>query len=228
MMTDLKQMIYESLEYINLYYYENDKYILSLKKNLELLSKEIVDFFELKDFGDKVDIKIYNNIDDFRKLCADLHYGTVDKVPLWACGFCNNIDGVPTICVLSLEEYRKTKGHETGTLDDIKYLIMHEFVHACHCKIGEIKYKWLSEGLATTISHQYDYHEYHLDATLDEMIHGAHNYANYYTMFSYVYNTYGKEYIFSLIKNFELLEKDTPRLYNETCEYVHNIDYKKL
>lgn len=37
-------------------------------------------------------------------------------------------------------------------------------------------------------------------------------------MFCYVYETYGRDYILSLIRNNELLKNDTPKLYEETVK----------
>lgn len=47
------------------------------------------------------------------------------------------------------------------------------------------------------------------------MIDGNIDYRNYHTMFKYVLDTYGREYILSLINNSNLLVSETPKLYDE-------------
>ena len=77
---------------------------------------------------------------------------------------------------------------------------------------------WLTEGLATFLAHQYDDKELEFNATLEEIKVGKTSYTNYYIMFNYVLNTYGKDYILKLIKDEELLQNETNRLYEETKE----------
>lgn len=138
---------------------------------------------------------------------------SVDEIPKWLCGVAHE-NFVYTLC---LEECVKTKGHEEHNLDDLKYLIVHEFTHCCHNKFKNgSTYIWLAEGLSTTISHQYDKCDDIFNFTLEQTKNGGPDYRNYHTMFSYVYETYGREYILELINNFSLLEEDTPKLYEET------------
>ena len=77
--------------------------------------------------------------------------------------------------------------------------------------------------MACLLSRQYDDVKLGFDATLDEVINGNTNYSNYYTMFLYVYNTYGKEYILELLRNSEKLISETPVLHEETIKYYNNI-----
>lgn len=217
------------LEYMNIEYGKKDiEYIDSLICDVDKISKDIVAFFGIEYFGNKVEVKLYDNLKEFRELFVKLkYYEDIDKVPKWACGCAYKDMNTDIIATLSFMEYIKTKGHENDTINDLKYLVLHEFVHSCHIKLtDEPTFTWLKEGLATTISHQYDNAELIFDLTLEGAMHGGHDYRNYHTMFSYVYDTYGREYILTLVKNFELLKQETPRLYIETKNYVDNI--KKL
>ena len=125
------------------------------------------------------------------------------------------MNGVYHINVLSLEKYKKTQGHEKHNLNDLKCLIMHEFVHSCVLKINNSSLPaWLNEGIAIKLSHQYDNKEYKFNASLNEMINGCNNYINYYTMFSYALDKYGKDYILDLILNNKAFD-ETEKLYND-------------
>lgn len=220
----------KELTYMNIEYTDKDKlYIENLIEDIEQNSQEIVDFFEIENFGSKVEVKLWDDVKRYRLRNSEIYFrGNEKNVPNWSCGFAyvdNVTSYVETLC---LEEYRKTLSHEKGTLNDLKHLILHEFTHACHLKINTKSYIWLSEGLATTISRQYDSCELIFDATLDQIKGKEYTkYNNYHTMFCYVYEMYGKDYILKLINNYELQKQDTEKLYNETVEYIKNKMHKR-
>ena len=203
----------KELKYINLEYNECDKnYIDELIDYINLSSEEITNFFSIDSFNPKVDIKLYDDIDKFNEW---YYYFNKKEAPLWFCGFSFKMNGVYHINVLSLEKYKKTQGHEKHNLNDLKCLIMHEFVHSCVLKINNSSLPaWLNEGIAIKLSHQYDNKEYKFNASLNEMINGCNNYINYYTMFSYVIGKYGKDYILDLILNNKAFD-ETEKLYND-------------
>lgn len=104
---------------------------------------------------------------------------------------------------------------------------MHEFTHSAHrfaikSEDEVLEYKWLSEGLATTISHQYDKVKLNFsNTTLEEMINKFSDYNNYHTMFTYVLKNYGKDYILELIYDYDKLVKDTPKLFDEVNNFYN-------
>lgn len=210
-----KELSYMIIEYTK----KDEKYINDIIVYLEHVSQEIIDFFAIENLNNKIKVTLWDSLENFRNLYQKLGYSlTADgKVPEWICGFAYNCD----VEALTIEEYKKTRGHENANVQDLMHLILHEFVHACHNNIlNNEHYAWLSEGMATTISHQCDESELKFNATCDEMIHGCQNYLNYHTMFSYVIDAYGKDYVTKLIKDYAFLEKETPRLYKEVKEYV--------
>lgn len=203
----------KELKYINLEYNECDKnYIDELIDYINLSSEEITNFFSIDSFNPKVEIKLYDDIDKFNEW---YYYFNKKEAPLWFCGFSFKMNGVYHINVLSLEKYKKTQGHEKHNLNDLKCLIMHEFVHSCVLKINNSSLPaWLNEGITIKLSHQYDNKEYKFNASLNEMINGCNNYINYYTMFSYALDKYGKDYILDLILNNKAFD-ETEKLYND-------------
>lgn len=210
----------KELKYMIIEYTSSDKkYIDEFVSYLEQVSQEIVEYFNIDFLDNRIKIRLWNSLEDFRNLYLKYGYSlTKDgNVPNWVCGFVYNSD----VEALTLDEYKKTHGHEKDNLKDLMHLILHEFVHACENTMSNNgHYAWLSEGLATTISHQYRGANLIFNATLVEMINGCQDFSNYYTMFTYVSNTYGHNYIMKLLKNFDLLKIDTPRLYEETINYV--------
>ena len=221
----------KELKYMNIEYTEKDKlYIEELVDYIEQISQEIVDFLGIVNFGNKVEVKLWDDITKYRKSQFNVYpcgAKNADEIPKWSCGFAFSKDNKSYVETLCLEEYRKTLGHENGTLDDLKHLILHEFTHSVHLKVNDKDCVWLSEGLATTISHQYDNYDLTFDASLGQMKgDGYTHYTNYHTMFYYVYETYGRDYILELVNNYELQKQETERLYNETVEYVKNKTHK--
>lgn len=208
------------LKYIIFDYGEDSvNYIDSLTNNFDDLCDEIVKFFALENYGEKTTVILWDDLEKFRNFYNE---NFKRKCPETTVGFqiVNNINS------LSFNQYIKTKGNENNSMDDFKRLILHEFVHAVHRKVSDIyQLMWLVEGLSTSLSKQYAYKtDLVFDASLDECIKGGTNYSNYYLMFNYVLNNYGKDYILKIIKdkNFGYLE--TPRLYSEVNSYYNNFN----
>ena len=211
-------------KYIEIHYTDKDiDYINSLIDFIEKSEEEIVSFFDIENFGIKVMLYLFDDLDCFRKSISTR--SKRNEVPEWLCGYSfveNNKFIINTLC---LQEYKKTMGHANYNLKDLEYLVMHEFVHSCQQKY--IKFntnvnrmpRWFIEGMATFVSHQYDNTELSFDATLEEMIKGNTKYSNYYAMFLYVYNNYGKKYILELLENCDKLINETPYLFEEARKY---------
>lgn len=215
-----KRSKFQMLDYMIVESTDKDKdYIDGFASKLNSISKEIIDFFEISKLSRKMPIMLYDSLEEFRKIYKDFGYNLDDdgNTPLWVCGFSHKGD----VHVLCLDEYKKTFGHEDATSDNLLYLILHEFVHSCHGEFANINkcYKWISEGVATTISHQRDNDDMIFDSDLDGMMYGLSNYQNYHTMFKHVLDTYGKDYVLKLIKDSSFMESETPKLYEE----VNNI-----
>ena len=213
-----KELKYMTIEYTS----EDLGYIELFIDELNRISEEIVRFFNIKEFGNKVHVVLNDKLEKFRQKYIEVGYYLEEDgtVPKWSCGFADG-DIVETLC---LKEYRKTLSHENADVEDLLHLILHEFTHSCHNKVmldQEKYYVWLSEGLATTLSHQHDKSELIFNATLDEMKDGLTDYRNYHTMFKYVLDTYGRDYVLKLIEDYDLLVSHTPVLFEETKE-VYN------
>lgn len=204
-------------------YTNNDKdYIDEIEKYLLNEIENIINFFEIDNYGEKIIINLFDSINKLWELHNDL-YNTIEKygkVPEGVCGFSvkNNI------FTLTYSEFIKSKGHENSSLNDLKKLILHELIHCIHAKKNtKTLYKiWLSEGIATTLSHQYDGKEKQFDTTFEDLNNGKCYYSNYNAIFEYILNNYEKEYIMKLINDYQFLENETLKLYNETVIYYKN------
>lgn len=217
----------KELENIIIEYTDKDKnYIDELCKSINEMSNEILYFFKLKKLHQKAYVYLYASLEEFHQKYIDFGYlHNRKEVPNYVCGFSRK----GCIHTLTLSEYRKTLSHESADIEMLKKLILHEFVHNCEYEINQNNsYMWLREGLATTISHQYDNEELVLDMTLEQAQYGGTSYKNYRTMFLYVLETYGHEYILELINDLEKLKNDTPKLYEEAkLFYLNNDENKK-
>ena len=205
----------KELKYITLEYTEDDlEYLDYITEKIETISEEIVNFFEGLELNEKVKVILFNDLDKFKKAC--LKYKRDKKMPDWVTGL-THCDGVYT---LSLKELRKTKSPGNKTVDDLAHLILHEFTHACTNQYVDYNKKcmWLSEGIACNLSHQYDSSKYNFKATEDEVLNGPTGYDNYSIMFKYALDKYGRDYILNLIKNPDLFEEETHRIFTEVTK----------
>ena len=204
----------KNLKYMNIEYTDNDlEYIDYICEEIDKKSEDIIKFFELKEYKEKVDVKLFENIEEFRKFYKE----TFKREPKdYVCGFSKNNN----VYTLSLSEYRKCSSHEKAELKDLISLILHEFTHSVHFKRNNnMPCIWLNEGAATYLSNQYN-DKKEIICTLDDLINGC-PYYNYKLMFEYVLNTYGKEYILKLIDNEELLDNETRKLFEEAKLYTN-------
>ena len=189
-------------------------YIDDLITSLNEKITEILNFFNFSEIKPKVQVRLWSNLNAFRE-------NAPFPISESTCGYAYENSKIE---VLSLEILKGLKYHEHEKIDNLIALIAHEFVHICHNRFSEEEsYVWLWEGLATFLSHQYNKSDFHFETTLEEMKEEKNtDYREYFTMFYYVYTEYEKEYIFDLLKDFELSKKETPRLYEETKKIIKN------
>lgn len=206
-----KEMEYMTIEYNTCDLPDIEEISCILKKEI----KDVLNFFEITKLEPKVTVRLWPDLEKFRKVFALKNQNIV--------GLRQKVKEKPIIEIVSFKEIKKIKYYENMTREDFARLILHEFVHECHVKFTTKKcYIWLWEGAATFLSKQYRKIN-PCCSTLDEMKERKNtNYQEFYTMFSYVYQTYGKSYIVKLLTDFTLQEKDTPRLYLETKDYIKN------
>lgn len=207
-------MIYETDYYILEYSNEDFEYLEELKSYIDLNILDIIEFFNLENFKDKINIKLFGDLEDFRNVINKL---TNMEVPEWLCGFSFSKGDKEYIYTLSLDNYKKTLSHENDELVDLKKLIMHEIVHACNRKYsGNYNVPlWLKEGLALYLAKQDKYINKELNANCYELMNDVVSYHNYLIVMNYALNKYGKEYILGLLNDKEKAVKETFKLYEE-------------
>lgn len=219
-------MMIKELDYIIIEYNEAaSKYIKLLSSKIDIGSKEIVSFFELKEFDQKVHLKILNSQEELAKECKNKNsnLSTQSDRQEGLSEWDNN-----NIYILSLENYKTVPGHEEVTLDDLLRVILYRFALLCFRIRSKVpSFCWLEEGLAMALSHQYDDSKVKLDASIDEIVFGTDKVYNYYAMFKYVLDTYGPNYILYLIDDYSALENDTPNLYEAAYEMYNETSDKE-
>lgn len=188
----------------------------------------IIDFFNISSFKRKILIKFWDNVDEYRVYFNEKMKNYGATVADWEVARSVNTPYENTIHLLSFKERIKCKGHQNDTINDIPSLLIHEFAHTCQRIYNNYNpsMTWFSEALATNLAKQYN--DLSLTCSLEDITNGtAYNYKDFYTMGYYLMENYDKNYILELSKNKELLEKETPRIYEETKIFIGKLKSKK-
>lgn len=209
---------YESDFYIIEYDEKDKKYIDLFVSTLNKSYQDIMNFFNLDNLEKKITIKLWNNVTDFRN-------HTKNKLNIdeeeWVIARAYFTD--KEIHILTLEEIKKCKGHSKDNIENMLKCLTQEFVHICHSIYSKKTLRWYGESLAVILSNQYNNYKLYINCTLDELLNGYVDYINYYTIGKYLFDTYDRKYILKLLKDKNLLEEQTPRIYEETKLYIKNI-----
>lgn len=118
--------------------YENDFYILEYKEENEEINEvieslnnnyeKILRFFIITKIHKKVRISTWYSLEDFRAYFHKLGY----KLSLFTVGISSTASNESRIDYVILNERKKGKNHENDTIENLKKMMVHEFVHACH------------------------------------------------------------------------------------------------
>lgn len=205
-------MEYNVNDYIKIIYNECDKvYINEIIDYFERNYKNVMRFLNLSKLEKELIIKFW---DDSSKFCEKLKNITGLETPFWmiASSINNKNDSISRIDSLSLKEIRKIDYHKDETIEDLKKTILHEFIHICHidfCNYTYPKELWISEGLATYFSKQYNNAK--LTATLESIKNNDYvEYENYRFLFDKLFEFYNKNQILEVLngKNSDLILDD--------------------
>lgn len=189
-------------------------YIDEVIKKFNEKANEIINFFHLENFTKPILIKFWDTIDDFEKNmpCSGDHVigGTMCTKEKYL------------IYVLTYQEMVKRKGHAHKQIEDIPKLLLHEFVHVCHMeKLGHTpNVMWLREGLAVTLSNQYEGRKPKLDCSVEDIIQGKTFYDHYHTICDYILKAYGEEYLYTLALHEDIAHAQTKQLFEEAYNWV--------
>lgn len=194
-------------------YDESNKYIEEVCDYLDDKIDSILSFFELTNLKEKRKIVIWNNLDEYKKhieqfypyqdyMCADTNDGNIN--------------------LLSLEAAHKTKEHSTMTIDELKKIISHEFVHICQ-QDSEIEHidsdiVWFWEALATNLGNPEDFHKIEItvgDDEIQEFNSLVNNYPIAYTIGSYMLENYSHEQILEYVRYPKKLQLDSRKILEE-------------
>lgn len=209
-------MVLEKSNFI-IEYDERLKYIPDIVNYLESKMNDIMIFFELCSFDSKTKIVIYNELESYKKhieqffeyhdyMCADTNDGNIN--------------------LLSLEAAHQTKEHSAMTLDELKKVVLHEFVHICQQE-KEIEHidddtVWFWEGLATNIGNPDNYEVINILAANEDINNfncSANNYPIAYTIGNYMLKNYSQEQILEYIKFPSKLLNDSEQILNDAREW---------
>jgi hypothetical protein len=200
------------------------EYIDLVTEHLIKNEKEIMNFFNIEKLNRKVQIKYWDDLEDYRIYVHHKVFKSEYQTSPWDIGRAINNENESIICMLSYKERLKIAGHEKSTIYDMQEVLLHEFVHLCHLQFREYKpsVRWFSEGLATVLAKNTQFDKDTVDCTLEALLNFRVKYYNYYGMVKYLFENYDHEYILKLAKDKEFLLGETEKIYSESKNYYHN------
>lgn len=203
---------------------KSNKLIPYIEEVMEYLNNQIptiLEFFKQEKLSSKKEIIIWTDINEYRK-----HIEQFTEYKDWMCA--DTFDG--NINMLSIEECHKTKAHEFTDVNHFKTTIAHEFVHICHQQVQQAKEDnndaWYWEALATNLGNPEQFSVCTINITSNELLNSFNDieyaYGIAYTIGNYMLSTYDQETLLNYVKNPKQLIEDTPRLIEETKQYINN------
>lgn len=197
-------------KYYDIYYTTSDEdYIEEVINTLNTSLGEYLTFFNLDKLDQKVSIKFYDDIEEFKK-----YYESVRNQPHKSghVGITRNNE----IHMLSLTERLKERPQDN--FDIFLMGVKHELVHICHIAYkGNNKGSWLAEGLATYLgSPRY---EETLEGCTIEDLQTRSKYKYCYTLTKYLIEHYSHEKVLEYAYDDNLLSRDTGKLLDEAKSY---------
>ena len=188
---------------------------------LEMNMKNIMNFFEINSFSNKINIIVWNNLEAYKKHIEKFfEYHDYMRA--------DTNDG--NINLLSIEEAHKTHTHADMTIDELKSTILHEFVHICQQQVQLEKNNndivWFWEALATNLGNPEKFSKTRIKASNEEINNFnslQNNYPIAFTIGNYMLENYAHEEILEYIKYPTKLLNDENKILNESREWSNNI-----
>lgn len=212
-------------KYVNIFYNETEKsYIDKIVSYIDIKSPQILSFLAISEVKneDKPQIVLYDSINEFQSVCLN------DKDYVNA--FFKRTHSINFVHALDFCERSKTKGHINDTFEDFLKVLMHEYTHALHSvvrkegkMVQDSAKMWFTEGLAMYLSNQFKYEKLSINASLKDIMAYNAKYVNYVTLFIYVLENYGLDYIKELIKDEEKQIDILPVVYEEAKIYFQSV-----
>ena len=135
------------------------------------------------------------------------------------------------IILLSYNDYVNNEIHNKDTFDHYKKTVVHEFVHFVNklftkenkCEYAE---KFLSEGIATYLSEQYNISSQIKSSLNDILQKRTNNYIDFKLLVKYLVENYDKEFVLSLFKSKQKANAFLKQeLYNKSKKYYQKLIY---
>ena len=189
-----------------------------LSNQLEKEMNRILSFFEVQEFKEPKQVRIWENQSEYQKYLEQY----VPKYYDWM--IMDTFDG--NINVLDYEECKKTNAHKNMTIEEYQKNIIHELVHATQQEINPNSegVEWFWEALATNLANPYD-HVVQIIYSKDELMYHFNdlkfNYETAYTLGKFMLESYPHEKILEMVKNPSILIADTNRILTEGRDWFN-------
>lgn len=197
-------------------YDEDLEYIPELIANLESKTRELMNFFELKSLSSKRKIIVYKDLEEYKK-----HIEEYFEYQDYMCA--DTMDG--NINVLSLEAAHQTEKYKNITVDYLKSVITHEFVHICQQE-SEVEHidndiVWFWEALATNLGNPDGYKSISIEETNEEIneFNSPNSYPIAFTIGNFMLENYSHNEMLQYVKYPTELLKDSEKILDSAREW---------
>lgn len=219
----------EELDKFIIFFGENDiSYIDKLVNVLNSKVLEIMDFFRINDFNEKIVIKIYDDKDKYKNNLINVWRKNGINRDFQDNFIANTEDGC--INMLSFDLVRSIKDFEDYSIDEFCYNVRHEFVHICQQIVGSANDGWFWEVLATNLGNPECQREVKINCSLDDVKYRFDEIDGYgvvYTIGNYLFSNYSKDFILELVLDNDKLLDFESRLFDEVvCSQKDNHFHK--
>ncbi|MBQ8762363.1 MAG: hypothetical protein IJZ26_03550 [Clostridia bacterium] len=188
-------------------------------------------FFNIEKLSDNVTIKIYDDIDEFKKFVndsfkkqaeffkkqgKDVPCRTWDK---WISAMAGN----GKIDMLNIELTKTETAHKNANLENTLQVAVHELVHICHAEISKKPLPaYRMEGIATQLANQKYYQLEKIECNANDLLNNFHkldkSYHSAYTLLGYMREKFKHEELLEILSGEK--EPDLENLITETNLYL--------
>lgn len=201
-------------------YTNNDKkYIKTLEEKLDKNINKIMNFFDIKNINNKIEINILENKEIF-DIEYKKHYNKESNE--WNRSFIDN-----SVYILSYKDYRDTIFYR-DTFDEFVNSVLYEITQILYKnRNNDLSMKYINEGLKIYFSNMFDDIDSNkkFDCDKDKITNEIDiDYIDYYMIMKYIINNYKRDFLLKLIDDKSFAYDNVDKIYKDCVNFYNRED----